>query len=388
MAVESKSQAQDRAAAAQSMIAVHHVRRLLGVIPGTRIGAVAWPPVAHARCRDRLTASWNYWWQAHLVDLLVDGAIHRDDDRCATDAVALLRGILLHNGLRWTNRYYDDMAWMGLAVERVDRHLGRSHRRARRALTSTIANAWAPALGGGIPWRTSDTFFNAPANGPGAVLLARTGRPDRAVEMADWMHRELLLPSGLIADGLRVDSNRSRELDSTAFTYCQGVALGAEVEAYRITGDDVHLDRIDALVRAVTAQLTTDGVIVGAGGGDGGLFAGILARYLALVATDLPESAREVRTRAAQIVLHSADAVWEHRAVARDGLPVFGPDWRRPARVPDDSGRAARKIGGAVSSSQTPERDLSVQISAGMTLEAAVSVTIGSSEHTGSANPD
>lgn len=388
MSVESKSQAQDRAAAAQSMIAVHHLRRVAGVLPGTRIGAVAWPPFTYEKCWDRLTASWNYWWQAHLVDLLVDGAVHRDDDRCAADAVALLRGVVLHNGLRWTNQYYDDMAWMGLAVERVDRHLGRSHRRARRALSSTIADAWVPELGGGIPWRTTDTFFNAPANGPGAILLARTGRPERAVAMADWMHRELLLPSGLVADGLRVHPNGTRELDETVFTYCQGVALGAEVEAYRATGDDVHLDRIDALVRAVSATLTTDGVIVGAGGGDGGLFAGILARYLALVATDLPEDAGDAASRAAQIVLASAEAVWANRAIARDGLPVFGPDWRKPARIPDDSGRAARKIGGAVSSSQTPGRDLSVQISAGMTLEAAVSVTIGSSEHTVSANLD
>ena len=391
MTAESKSSLQDRAAAAQAAIASRSLRPLLGWVPGTRIGAVAWPPIAHVRRRDRWTASWNYWWQAHLVDLLVDGAIHRDDERCAADAVALLRGIRLHNGLRWTNDYYDDMAWMGLAIERVDRHLHRSHPWARRALSKKMAGAWSPELGGGIPWRTTDTFFNAPANGPAAILLARTGRPERAVEMADWIHRELLLPSGLIADGLWVRPGGKRELDATVFTYCQGVALGAEVEAYRHTRDDVHLERIDALLRAVADRMTTDGVVSGAGGGDGGLFNGILTRYLALVATDLPRDVAgtdELRTRAGEIVVSSADSVWSNRATGPDGLPVFGADWRKPARVPDDSGRGARKIGGAVSSSQTPERDLSVQISAGFALEAAVSVTIGSSEHTGSANLD
>ncbi|ALG85805.1 glycoside hydrolase family 76 protein [Gordonia phthalatica] len=391
MSIESKSTVQDRAAAAQVAIASRSLRPLLGWVPGTLIGAVAWPPVTHPRRRDRWTASWNYWWQAHLVDLLVDGAIHRDDDRCAADAVALLRGIRLHNGLLWTNDYYDDMAWMGLAIERVDRHLHRSHPCARRALSSKMVDAWSPALGGGIPWRTTDTFFNAPANGPAAILLARTGHGERAVAMADWIHRELLLPSGLIADGLWVRPGGVRELDGTTFTYCQGVALGAEVEAYRLTADRIHLDRIDALLRAVQDRMTTDGVVSGAGGGDGGLFNGILARYLALVATDLPGDAAgvdELRARSSEIVLRSAESVWEHRAVAPDGLPVFGPDWRKPARIPDDSGRGARKIGGAVSSSQTPERDLSVQISAGFVLEAAVSVTIRSSEHTGSANSD
>lgn len=391
MSAESKSSPQERAAEAQAAIAARSLRPLLGWIPGTRIGAVAWPPVRYGRRRDRWTASWNYWWQAHLVDLLVDGAIHRDDARCAADAVALLRGIRLHNGLRWTNSYYDDMAWMGLAIERVDRHLGRSHPWARRALSSKMLRAWSPELGGGIPWRTTDTFFNAPANGPAAILLARTGSPERAVAMADWIHRELLLPSGLIADGLWVRPGGERELDSTVFTYCQGVALGAEVEAFRFTGDAAHLERIDALLQAVTDHMTVDGVVAGAGGGDGGLFNGVLTRYLALIATDLPVGAAgadDLRARAGELVLRSADAVWAHRAVAPDGLPIFGPDWRKPARVPDNSGRAARKIGGAVSSSQTPERDLSVQISAGFALEAAVSVTIGSSEHTVSANPD
>ena len=42
------------------------------------------------------------------------------------------------------------------------------------------------------------------------------------------------------------------------------------------------------LVAAVDAHMAPGGVLVGAGGGDGGLFAGITARYLALVATELP----------------------------------------------------------------------------------------------------
>lgn len=395
MTAESKSPAQTRAAAAQSAIQTRHLHRLGGWVPGTRIGAVAWPRVQHRSLRARFTASWNYWWQAHLVDLLVDGAIHRNDHRCAADAVALLRGIRLHNLGRWTNSYYDDMAWLGLAIERVDRHLdpmvGTSHPFALHALSSKMHRAWMPELGGGIPWRTTDTFFNAPANGPAAILLARTGRPQRAVQMADWLHRELTLPSGLIADGVWRREGGVRDFDPAVFTYCQGVTLGADVEAFRFTGDRLYLERIDSLLTAVTDRMSSDGVITGAGGGDGGLFNGILARYLAFVATDLlvgAPGADDLRARAGALVLRSADAAWEHRAAASDGLPVFGPDWHKDARVPDASGQTARKIGGAVASSRTPERDLSVQISAGILLEAAVSITIGLSEHTGSANPD
>ncbi|WOC11659.1 glycoside hydrolase family 76 protein [Gordonia sp. MP11Mi] len=379
--------AQARAASAQQALRARHLRRLGGWAPGTRIGRVAWPPAGRPLSRARLTASWNYWWQAHLVDVLVDGAIHRDDARCRQDAAALLRGIRIRNVGRWTNSYYDDMAWLGLAIERVERHLGSSSAscrpRALRVLRDQIYDAWAPESGGGIPWRTTDTFFNAPANGPGALLLSRTDRVERSIAMTDWMDEHLRLPSGLTADGLWRRADGTHELDDALFTYCQGVVLAAQTQTYRHTGDRTRLDRIDALLSAVTDRFTTDGVIHGAGGGDGGLFGGVLARYLALVATDLADdrpAATAIRDRAAWIVTASADAAWANRA-EYENLPVFGHDWRVQAVVPTAAGSAARRRGGAVTSSKTPERDMSVQVGAAMLLEAAVAVTNGSPEH-------
>lgn len=77
-------------------------------------------------------------------------------------------------------------------------------------------------------------------------------------------------------------------------------------------------------------------MITGGGGGDGGLFNGILVRYLAMVATTLPvvdpedERARRV---AARIVLASAQAAWANR-LQIEGLPLFGRDWSVQARLP------------------------------------------------------
>ncbi|MFT4199226.1 MAG: fructose-bisphosphate aldolase, partial [Gordonia sp. (in: high G+C Gram-positive bacteria)] len=118
------------------------------------------------------------------------------------------------------------------------------------------------------------------------------------------------------------------------------------------------------------------------GGGDGGLFAGILVRYLALVATDLPdgEGAADVRARAARIVLDSADAIWQTRAIVND-QPIFSADWRHDAVIPTAAGVEAQFIAGAVTSSETPERDLSVQLSAWKALEAAARVSAGIAEH-------
>jgi predicted alpha-1,6-mannanase (GH76 family) len=260
-----------------------------------------------------------------------------------------------------------------------------------------------------------DYFFNTPANGPGAILMARTGHTERAVAMCDWMHEKLLAPdTGLIYDGIKEVVTASGETDSeivtAIYTYCQGVVLGAEVEALRAGADDDaasarHRERITALLDAIETHLLVDAdlavvddpadpdtagdaslrrtrIVPGAGGGDGGLFAGILVRYLALIATDLPDGpgAGRTRARAAQIVLDTAEAVWQTRAIV-DGAPLFSADWRTGAVIPTASGSDAQFIAGAVHSSQTPERDLSVQLSGWMALEAAARVAAGRSEY-------
>lgn len=375
----------DRAAAAAQAVTERHLRRMMW-LPGTRLAAVSWPfaPIASH------FGMWHYWWHAHLVDLLVDAAIHRPpgnedfDHNGARTVDALLRGIHLRNLGRWTNNYYDDMAWLGLAVERADRHLELHHQKALHTLTSQMLDAWVPQLGGGIPWRKTDLFFNAPANGPAAILVARTGHIDRAREMSDWMDATLVDSSShLILDGVKPRGRGEPMEPVTAiYTYCQGVVLGTEVELLRRTGDRVHLERLERLLGAVETHECPDGIIRGAGGGDGGLFMGILARYLALVATDLPDvdGADDLRARAGRIVITSADAAWAGRVDTADG-PLFSADWHRTAEQPGRDGGKAQFIGGAVNSSSIAERDLSVQLSGWMVFEAATAVDLRLREH-------
>lgn len=394
--VESSSRqiALHRCRAAVAAIRARNLRPIAHWVPGTRIGQSSWPPAGRPLSKTRLTASWNYWWQAHLVDLLVDAA-RLGDGAAGREAQALIRGILIRNTGRWTNSYYDDMAWLALAVERADRVIdGSDHRRGLRILTGVLHGAWKPELGGGIPWRTTDHFFNVPANGPAGIFLARRGRVERAVATADWIAETMALPSGLIADGFWLEPDGGHRYINTVFTYCQGVTLGLDAECFRLTGQTRHLDRIEALLAAVEQLCTVDGVVTGAGGGDGGLFAGILARNLALLATDLPVTGDHelrrrvgaVRERAGALVLSSAEAAWANRATV-DGLPVFGADWATVATVPTADGRASAFVGGAVRSSSSPERDLSVQLSGAILMAAAASVTLGSPEHTVSVTP-
>ncbi|NMI00795.1 glycoside hydrolase family 76 protein [Pseudonocardia acidicola] len=340
----------DRAALAEQAVTRRHLRRLAGVLPGTRIGRIRWPRPLPIR-----PWPWHYWWQAHLLDCLVDAELRAPSPRRAANIAALARTLRLRNGGRWTNAYYDDIAWFGLAVQRAGALGPRSGPRALAAVSAQLRAGWTDHGGGGIWWRRGDDFKNAPANGPAAILLAREGRVELAASITDWMAATLVDPdTGLVRDGVRVDPDGAvRAVEATVYTYCQGVYLGACVELAERDGDDRWAARAAALLDAVSTRLAgPDGVIPGYDdGGDGGLFNGILARYLTDAAGRRPELASAAR----RIVLASAEAAWDGRAEPAEG-PVFAPDWRRPARRPIQS---------------DPEADLSVQLSGWMLLEAA-----------------
>lgn len=357
----------ERADAAEAAVDSRHIRRLWA-LPGTAMGVVGWPAVR----RERMFFTWHYWWQAHLIDLAVDAAEREATPRRRRRVVRLTRTHRIRNLSGWTNNYYDDMAWLGLALERAQRHLFVDHRGGIADLEAALFAAWQPDRGGGLPWRRRDNFFNTPANGPAGILLARTGKMWRAQEIADWIDETLKDPdTGLIFDGIR-----NGEIERAIYSYCQGVVLGLETDLAIRIGDDRHRKRVHALVDAVDLELADSSIITGGGGGDGGLFNGILARYLATVATSLP--VRDVdderaRNTAARLVLMSADAAWDNRLQIEE-LPLFGRDWSVQARLPGTGHAIARFSGGTVHESEVAERDLSVQLGGWMLMEAAHAV--------------
>ncbi|MBS9532521.1 fructose-bisphosphate aldolase [Mycobacterium sp. M1] len=361
----------NRAESAEAAVTARHLKSLWH-LPGTQLGVVAWPPIRRA-------PHWHYWWQAHLLDCLIDAQLRDPQHERAVRIKRQIRGHWVHNALRWTNQYYDDMAWLALAIQRAERVTGIDRHRALNALTRQLAESWMPEAGGGIPWRKEEPgvapFLNAPANGPAGIFLAR--HPDwlaRAQAMGDWLDATLIDPeTHLVFDGIR-----SGSMVRAQYTYCQGVVLGLETELAVRTRDPRHAPRVHRLVAAVAEHMAPGGVLKGAGGGDGGLFAGITARYLALVATDLPgESADDdaARATAAKMVLSSAKSAWDYRQSVA-GLPLFGAFWDQTAEVPRAEGATARSVGGAVTESEVPERDLSVQLGGWMLMEAAHAVSV------------
>ncbi|WP_219415169.1 glycoside hydrolase family 76 protein [Pseudonocardia nigra] len=339
----------ERAGVAERAVVRRHLRRFAGVVPGTRIGRVRWPRRVPAPL-----APWHYWWQAHLLDCLADAQLRSPSQRRAKAIAAMVRSIRLRNGGSWLNRYYDDIAWLGLAVQRAGALAGRCGPSALTAITHRLDEGWTEGGGGGIWWRRDDDFKNAPANGPAAILLARDGQLSFAGAITDWMAETLPDPeTGLVRDGVRVGPDGAvRAVEPFIYTYCQGVYLGACVELAERDGHQRWADRAIGVVDAVTHRLATpEGVLPGSGGGDGGLFAGIAARYLADAALRRPELA----DAASRVVLACATAAWDGRAEIGGG-PVFSADWRQSASEPGPG---------------LAEADLSVQLGGWMLLEAA-----------------
>jgi predicted alpha-1,6-mannanase (GH76 family) len=346
-----------RAAVAEQAVSARHVRRVWA-IPRTRLGVAGWPISA----RGRLHLNWNYWWQAHLLDCLIDAQLREPNLARASLLTRMVTGVRLRNFGNWTNDYYDDVAWLGLALLRANEVLKYPVQRPVSKIVTQLRSGWTDHGGGGIWWRRKDTFKNVPANGPAAILLARWSRAGgersdahRARAMTEWMDHALRDPAtDLLWDGLYVNEDGSvREIVKIIYTYCQGVFLGACLELAE--EDKVWTAAAERTVNAIATHVAEDGVLPGKGAGDGGLFAGILGRYLAQAALKLDGQTAEI---AAWLINTSAEAAWRNRALAKNG-PLFGPEWSQPAVSP--------------SSSKDPrlERDLSVQLSGWMILEAA-----------------
>ncbi|MCU1519307.1 MAG: putative glycosyl hydrolase [Pseudarthrobacter sp.] len=377
--------------AARSVTAIFGQR--LFFLPGTHIGATSRP----SRRVQNLFRPWHYWWQAHYVDCLVDAgrrelgngatpaARFDGPDRPSAGRLAsrLVTGIRLRNMFTFVNNYYDDMAWLALSTLRLEdlaretRRPGtRRNARVRKTLTLQFDSASTDDLGGGTFWSKKRDFKNTPATAPVALYYARTGNPAKAQALLDWLDARLFDPEqGFYLDGLRISATGEAVVERAIYTYNQGPVLGALLEL----GGEANLARAATIVDAVDRGLTRpfDGVagrqvLRCDGTGDGGLFTGILARYLALAAADarLPEAARAT---AARLVTDTAEAFWDGRRTVSATEPLARQQGNLVFSVlPESQAAATCPPGAAV--------ELSTQLQAWMVLEAAAAIGRSSQE--------
>ncbi|CAL8899775.1 glycoside hydrolase [Kocuria varians] len=375
--------------------AAHSVDHLFGSrafrVPSTYLGAVAFP-------RPR-RGPWHYWWQAHLMEAFVDAAArerlagHADDAAWARSrAHLLLRGMAVHSGGRVTNNvFFDDMAWLALALGRL-RHedvavTGNTSRAVQDdgvALARRLEAGCDANLGGGTWWNMTRDYKNTASTAPVALCFLRMHRTEQARELLTWLFDTLFdAERGVFLDGIRMVAAGSgvetTAVDPHVYTYNSGPVLGATLELADAVTDpeekQLWLSRAAAIVHGAAREFTAEGphgrpVLKGQGGGDAGLFTGILARYLgeAASSSELDPAARET---ARALVAATADALWDGRrefdpdedfsrpGVRTEGgetVAVFSPE---PSQHANDAQRAGAPV------------ELSTQVQAWTVLEAA-----------------
>jgi len=278
--------------------------------------------------------TFNYWWNAHALDVLVDGYVRTRKPDYKPRMTALLNGVKATNGGVLPNEYYDDMEWMALACLRAHVATGdAAFLDAASLLWTDIQGAWnLTGANGGLAWRKTQTDYkNTPANAPAVILAARLYRLNKkaadlewAKRIYTWLRATLVdASSGLVWDGINREGNG--QIDKHwKFTYNQGIFIGAALELYKITGDQTYLNDAIRTADYAISNFTVNGIFRPEGQGDAGLFKGILVRYLALLAEEptLPKNKRQAYVQSLRL---NAETLYNH-GIRRPALRI-GPNW-------------------------------------------------------------
>ena len=282
----------------------------------------------------------NYWWKAHAVDAMIDGYERTKDEIYAGRAESIIDNIISRNGSLY-NEFYDDMEWLALACLRLYDDTGNEKMKEYSInLWNDIKTAWWTDEIGGLAWKKDEgrKSRNSCSNGPGSILAARLYQRFRdesdlewAIKIFEFEKKHLVdKETGMVYDGMEVKADGTLNINKKwLFTYNAGTYIGAAVELYRITEDDKYLAEAEKTAKSSMEQLTTIyGVTKNEGDGDGGMFKGILIRYLVqLYEVNKDKSISDYILANAKIL--------EHSGVAPD-IGLIGPDWNKIPQAPLD----------------------------------------------------
>jgi hypothetical protein len=162
------------------------------------------------------------------------------------------------------DRYYDDNAWLGLALVRHhDLTKNSAVLRLAQRVFAFVISGWSTnttwLVPGGIRWKepTSNRSRNTCANGPAAELGARLHQEtgdgnylEWAIRIYDWTRRALLNADALYADQIAPGGN----LTSTIWSYNQGSMIGAGVLIAEETGHASYVDQAVETAASYVAQ--------------------------------------------------------------------------------------------------------------------------------------
>jgi predicted alpha-1,6-mannanase (GH76 family) len=275
-------------------------------------------------------ADFHYWRNAQALDVLVDAYVRKNDPQIKTRMDELLEGMKVKNGNTYINHFYDDMEWMVLScLHAYEATSDVKYKTTAELIWTDIKGGWDDTWGGGFYWNKERKNKNTPANAPACIIASRmyqvTQNPldlEWAKKSYQWQKTNLVDPvTGLVWDGL--DGTGTNK--DWKFTYNQGVFIGAGVELYKITGEVVYLnDALKTANNSLTGDFTQGNIMKDEGGGDGGLFKGILVRNLMLLITDGNLGSTD-KTKFINFLKLNGETLWL-QGTSRPSI-IYGPKW-------------------------------------------------------------
>ncbi|MBW8686675.1 glycoside hydrolase family 76 protein [Chitinophaga rhizophila] len=234
----------------------------------------------------------NYWWCSHGVHALLDGYTRTRSETYKTRMKALLLGTKAFNGNTYINYFYDDMEWMGIATLRAWHETGDVE------YYNVATQLWTDIKGGytngAIDWNKGCAGCkNSCSNAPAIILGARIYQVNGSAadlqlikDIFTFMKNNLVDPStGAVWDAINLNTGVTNK--DWIFSYNVGTFIGAGWELYKITGDTYYLNEAVKTANYALSR-NSNGMLFAneTGGGDGGLFKGILIRYLSELARE------------------------------------------------------------------------------------------------------
>jgi predicted alpha-1,6-mannanase (GH76 family) len=200
---------------------------------------------------DTPAQDWNYWTQAHAMDVLIDAYLRTSDSKWSTYFDLWYEGVKQKSGNSYFNDFVDDMEWICLTMTRLYECTNESkYLDTAQSLWDVIKSQWNSQAGGGIAWKQSQPWSkNACSNGPAGIIATRMYRLNGqkqedlnwAQKIYNWESEKLLnLQTGAIYDN--IDARTGTVQTNWIFTYNQGTYIGMSHELYKITGEDYYLE--------------------------------------------------------------------------------------------------------------------------------------------------
>jgi len=176
-----------------------------------------------------------------------------------------------------------------------------------------------------------NTIGNTPAIILGARLygLGLVPDADRALIETAYANVKASLvdpATGAVWDGKDLSTG---SVNKATYSYNQGMFIGAALALYKLSGNATYTADAKQTADWATTAFTVNGLVFAGkeGGGDGGLFKGILIRYLALFARE-GNLADADRSRYIRVIKDNANLL-HATGIQRPELLV-GPDWSTP----------------------------------------------------------